>query len=63
VFRPVDPWAVATLLLAVPDSAGLHRARLGNEAALDSLRTAVNEIVLDSLLADPSAVDLDGRGL
>lgn len=57
VFRPADPWATATLLVAVPDSAGLHRATLGNGAAVDDLRAAVNDVVFESLLADDAGVE------
>ncbi len=52
VFRDVDPWTTATLLVAVPDSAGLHAATLGNENAVEDLRSAVNELLLESLLAE-----------
>jgi AcrR family transcriptional regulator len=57
VFREVDPDAVAALLVAVPDSAALHRATLGQEAAVEQLRTALREVVFESLLADDADVD------
>jgi AcrR family transcriptional regulator len=57
VFRDVDPWTTATLLVAVPDSAGLHAATLGNENAVEDLRSAVNELLLESLLAEDVDVE------
>lgn len=57
VFRDVDPDSVAALLVAVPDSAALHRATLGQEAAVDQLREALRTVVFDSLLADDADVD------
>lgn len=62
-FRGVDPWATATLLLAVPDSAGLHRATLGNETAVDDLRTAVNDLVFESLLTEAAKGEIDREDL
>jgi AcrR family transcriptional regulator len=56
VFSEVDPDAVAALLVAVPDSAALHRATLGQEAAVEQLRTALREVVFESLLADDADV-------
>jgi len=57
VFRDVDPEATATLLIAVPDSAGLTRHTLGDEAVIDRLRTALNEVVFESLVADDADVE------
>jgi AcrR family transcriptional regulator len=57
VFRAVDPDAVAALLVAVPDSAALHRATLGQEAAVEQLRDALRDVVFDSLLAEDADVD------
>ncbi len=59
VFRDVDPEATATLLIAVPDSAGLTQHTLGDEDVVERLRTALNELVFDSLLAADADV---GRG-
>lgn len=56
-FRDVDPAATATLLIAVPDSAGLARHTLGDEDAIDRLRTALNEVVFDALLTEDGDVD------
>lgn len=52
VFRDVDPAATATMLIAVPDSAGLTQHTLGDEKVVDRLRTALNELLFESLLAD-----------
>jgi AcrR family transcriptional regulator len=52
VFRPVDPEATATLLIAVPDSAGLTQHTLGDDAVVSRLRTALNELVFQSLLVE-----------
>jgi len=57
VFRDVDPEATATLLIAVPDSAGLTQHTLGHEDVVDRLRTALNELVFDSLLAADADVE------
>lgn len=51
VFRSVDPSAAASLLVGVMDGAGLSRHTLGDEAAVSRLRTALDELVLESLLA------------
>lgn len=60
MFRPVDPEATATLLIAVPDSAGLTQHTLGDDAAVERLRTALNEVVFESLLADDAGVEPEG---
>lgn len=57
VFREVDPEATATLLIAVPDSAGLTRHTLGDDEVIDRLRTALNEVVFESLLAEDADVE------
>jgi AcrR family transcriptional regulator len=57
VFRDVDPEATATLLVAVPDSAGLTRHTLGDDDVIDRLRTALNEVVFASLLAENADVE------
>lgn len=57
VFRDVDPEATATLLIAVPDSAGLTKHTLGDDAVIDRLRTALNEVVFESLLTDEADVE------
>jgi len=57
VFRDVDPEATATLLIAVPDSAGFTQHTLGHEDVVDRLRTALNELVFDSLLAADADVE------
>lgn len=49
-FNKVDPNATARLLIAVPDSAGLSYHTLGDEKVVSQLRTALNQLVLDSLL-------------
>jgi AcrR family transcriptional regulator len=56
VFRDVDPEATATLLLAVPDSAGLTQHTLGDDAVVDRLRTALNEVVFETLVRDDADV-------
>ena len=59
VFRPVDPEAAATLLVAVPDSAGLTQHTLGDDEVVSRLRTALNQLVFESLLvADVSSAEL-----
>ncbi len=59
VFRPVDPEATATLLIAAPDSAGLTQHTLGDDAVVSRIRTALNQLVFDSLLvADEESEDL-----
>jgi AcrR family transcriptional regulator len=59
VFQPVDPEATATLLIAVPDSAGLTQHTLGDDAVVSRLRTALNQLVFESLLvADVESEDL-----
>jgi len=50
VFRRVDPEATATLLIAAPDSAGLTHHTLGDDAVVSRLRTALNQLVFNSLL-------------
>ncbi len=55
VFRPVDPEATATLLIAVPNSAGLTQHTLGDDAVVSRLRTALNDLVLESLLVEDIA--------
>lgn len=57
VFREVDPRATATLLIATLDSAGLTRHTLDEEHVIGRLRTALNEVVLESLLAADTDVD------
>lgn len=57
VFRDVDPEATATLLIAVPDSAGLTRHTIGDDEVIDRLRTALNEVVFESLLAEEADVE------
>jgi AcrR family transcriptional regulator len=57
VFREVDPAATATLLIAVPDSAGLTQHTLGDENVVERLRTALNELLFGALLADDVAVE------
>jgi len=52
VFRDVDPAGTATLLIAVPDSAGLTQHTLGDEEVVERLRTALNELLFEALLAD-----------
>ncbi len=52
VFRAVDPEATATLLIAAPDSAGLTQHTLGDDAVVSRLRTALNELVFQSLLVE-----------
>ena len=52
VFRPVDPEATATLLIAAPDSAGLTQHTLGDDTVVSRLRTALNELVFQSLLVE-----------
>lgn len=56
VVRDVDPEATATLLIAVPDSAGLTRHTLGDEDVIDRLRTALNEVVFESLVREDADV-------
>ena len=59
VFRPVDPEATATLLVAVPDTAGLAHHTLDDDAVVSRLRTALNQLVFESLLvADRESEDL-----
>lgn len=57
VFRDVDPEATATLLIAVPDSAGLTMHTLGDDQVIDRLRTALNEVVFESLLAEDADIE------
>lgn len=57
VFSDVDPEATAMLLLAVPDSAGLTQHTLGDDAVVERLRTALNELVFESLLAADADVE------
>lgn len=57
VFRPVDPDATATLLIATLDSAGLTRHTLDDEDVIARLRTALDEVVFGSLIAEDADVD------
>lgn len=56
-FRDVDPAATATLLIAVPDSAGLTQHTLGDENVVERLRTALNELLFESLLAEDVEIE------
>lgn len=59
VFRDVDPAATATMLIAVPDSGGLTQHTLGDEGVVDKLRTAMNELLFEALLAEDVDIEED----